>query len=275
LVGPDYFRTLEIPIVRGRAFDVQDDDVHPAVAVVNETFARRYFPDKDPIGQQFQMVNLTPLGRWFTIVGIAANSRDRGLGRDTRSTFYLSYLQTTIRGGTLLVRTNLGAPPMVSEVRDTLRTLNRDVTLNDPKSLNQWIDESLSSERFSATLLTLFALLAISLASVGVYGVVAYSVLQRTHEIGVRMALGAQRADIFRLVVGQGLRLALAGVILGVIGAVAATSLMNSLLFGVSPRDPVTLMVVCTLLTIVALIACYIPARRAMKVDPLIALRYE
>ncbi|MEK6281444.1 MAG: ABC transporter permease [Acidobacteriota bacterium] len=275
LVGPDYFHTMGIPLARGRGFTVQDDDEHLAVAVINESMARRYFPDQDPIGQQFQMVNLQPAGRWFTIVGLAKDSRDRGLGRETRSTFYLSYLQTTIRGGALLVRTKPGTQPPVAGVRDAVRSLNQDVTLNDAKTLDAIIGESLSPERFSATLLTLFAVLAICLASVGVYGVVAYTVVQRTHEIGVRMALGAQRRDIMTLVLGQGIRLALAGVALGLIGALASTRLLSTLLFGVSPYDPLTLIAVPFALTLVALLACYIPARRATKVDPLVALRYE
>ncbi len=275
IVGPDYLQTLEIPLVRGRGFTTQDDDEHVPVALINETFARRYFPGQDPIGQQFQMVNLTPLGRWFNVVGVAADSRDRGLGRDTRSTFYLSYLQTTTRGGGLLVRTKPGAPEVLSSVRNAVRSMNQDVIFDNPQSLNQVIEESLSSERFSTTLLSLFAFLAICLASVGVYGVVAYTVLQRTHEIGVRMALGAQRTDIMKLVLGQGTRLALAGVILGLIGAFASTRLMSSLLFGVSVRDPLTFALVSVVLIGVTLLACYIPARRATKVDPLEALRYE
>jgi putative ABC transport system permease protein len=275
IVGPDYLQTLEIPLVRGRGFTTQDDDEHVPVALINETFARRYFPGQDPIGQQFQMVNLTPLGRWFNVVGVAADSRDRGLGRDTRSTFYLSYLQTTTRGGGLLVRTKPGAPEVLSSVRNAVRSMNQDVIFDNPQSLNQVIEESLSSERFSTTLLSLFAFLAICLASVGVYGVVAYNVLQRTHEIGVRMALGAQRTDIMKLVLGQGTRLALAGVILGLIGAFASTRLMSSLLFGVSVRDPLTFALVSVVLIGVTLLACYIPARRATKVDPLEALRYE
>jgi putative ABC transport system permease protein len=275
LVGPDYLNTMGIPLLRGRSFTSQDDDEHQPVAVINESFARRYYPGQDPIGRQFQMVNLQPLGRWFTVIGIAADSRDRGLGRDTRSTFYLSYLQNTIRGGALLVRTNPGAPEVLGRVREAVRTINQDVTVNEPKTLNQSIDESLSSERFSTTLLSLFALLAICLASVGVYGVVAYTVLQRTHELGVRMALGAQRTDIMKLVLGQGARLALAGMALGLIGAIASTRLMSSLLFGVSVRDPLTFALVSVVLLAVTMLACYLPARRATKVDPLIALRYE
>jgi putative ABC transport system permease protein len=274
-ISPNFFETMRIPIRNGRALTLQDDMDHPLVAVINESMARKYFPDRDPIGQQIQMVNLQPLGRWFTIVGVAADSRDRGLGRETRSTFYLSYLQNQIRGGTIMVRTKPGAQAIVAQVRDVVRTLNPDITIDSPKTLEDSMAESLSPERFSATLLTLFALIALTLASVGVYGVVSYAALQRTHEIGVRMALGAQRTDVMKLVLGHGAKLAVAGVVLGVICSLAVSRLLSTLLFGVSARDPLTLAVVSVLLATVALLACYIPARRAMKVDPLEALRYE
>jgi putative ABC transport system permease protein len=221
------------------------------------------------------MVNLAPLGRWFTIVGVAKDSRDRGLGRETRSTLYLSYLQNVVRGGTLLLRTKPGAPPALAEVRNVIGSINRDLNVNNPQSLDDIIGESLAPERFSTTLLTVFAALALGLASIGVYGVVAYSVTQRTHEIGLRMALGAQPWDIFKLVISQGGRLALIGIIFGMLGALASTRLMRTLLFGVTPHDPLTLIIVCGVLIVAVLLACYIPARRAAKVDPLVALRYE
>ncbi len=274
-IGPNYFETMRIPIRKGREFTSQDDADHPTVAVINESMARKFFPGQDPIGQQFQMVNLQPLGRWFTIVGVVADYRDRGMGRETRSTFYFSYLQNQIRGATLLVRTKPGAKDTTAQVQAAVRSLNQDVSLLEPRTFEDRLSESLSPERFSATLLTLFAVLAITLASVGVYGVVSYTAIQRTHEIGVRMALGAQRKDVLKLVVGHGLRLAFAGILLGVIGSLAVSRLLGSMLFGVSAKDPWTILAVSLVLTVVALIACYIPARRAMKVDPLIALRYE
>ena len=274
-IGPDFFKTMRISMKQGRALTSQDDNDHPPVAVINESMARKYFPGQNPIGQQFQFVNLVPLGRWFTVVGVAADSRDRGLGRETRSTFYLSYLQNQIRGATVLVRTKPGAQSTMAQVQGVVRTLNHDVSLNDPKTLEDAMAESLSPERFSATLLTIFAVLALTLASIGVYGVVSYAAMQRTHEIGVRLALGAQRGDVMKLVLGHGARLAFIGVVLGVVGSLAASSLLSSLLFGVSAKDPITLVIVSSVLTAVALLACYLPARRAMKVDPLIALRYE
>ncbi len=274
-IGPNYFQTMKIPLLRGRELTPQDDSDHPPVAVINETMARRYFPGQDAIGQQVQLVNLQPSGRWFTVVGVVADARDRGLGRETRSTLYLSYAQNQIRGTVLMIRTRPGAGEMTAQVQQAVRSLNQDLSLRDPRTLVDAMSESLSPERFSATLLTLFAAVAITLASIGVYGVVSFAAVQRTHEIGIRLALGAQRRDIVKLVLRHGLWLALAGVGIGLIGSLLAARLLSSLLFGVSPKDPVTLVVVSLVLTAVAMIACYLPARKAMKVDPLVALRSE
>jgi putative ABC transport system permease protein len=274
-ISPNYFDTMRIPLRKGRNLTMQDDVDHPPAALVNEAFVRKYFPDQDPLGKQFQLVVLQPAGRWFTIVGVAADSRDRGLGRDTRATLYMSYLQNQIRGAVILARAKPGAQSITAQIQAAVRTLNQDVSLNNPRTLEESMAESLSPERFSATLLTLFAILALTLASVGVYGVVSYVANQRTHEIGVRMALGAQRTDVMKLVLGHGLRLAIAGVVLGAIGSLAASRLLSTLLFGVTAKDPLTIVVVSLVLTFVALLACYIPARRATKVDPLVALRYE
>jgi putative ABC transport system permease protein len=274
-ISPNYFDTMRIPLRKGRALTMQDDVDHPPAAIVNEAFVRKYFPDQDPLGKQFRLMILQPAERWFTIVGVVADSRDRGLGRDTRATAYMSYLQNQIRGGVILARAKPGAQSITSQIQAAVRTLNQDVSLNNPRTLEDSMAESLSPERFSATLLTLFAILALTLASVGVYGVVSYVATQRTHEIGIRVALGAQRTDVMKLVLGHGVRLAIAGVVLGVIGSLAASRLLSTLLFGVTARDPFTIVVVSLVLTFVALLACYIPARRATKVDPLVALRYE
>jgi predicted permease len=275
LVEPDFFQTMRIPLLRGRSFTAADDEDHALVAVINETMAHRHWPGGDPVGQQIQLVNLQPLGRWFTVVGVAADSKDRGLGKDTRSMVYLNDLQNEARGAVLLVRTKADPHALIAGVRETLRSVNRDAWITNAKTLDEALAESLSPQRFSVTLLTLFAVLALALASVGVYGVTAYTVAQRTHEIGVRMALGAGPRDIVMLIVGQGLRLTLIGVAAGLVGALALMRLMTSLFFGVSPHDPFTLIFTCAALSAVALLACYLPARRAMKVDPMEALRYE
>ena len=274
-VEPDYFHTMQIPVVQGRTFAPTDDDTQPLAAVINATMARRYFADQDPLGQQVQVVNLRPQGRWFTIVGVVADSRDRGLGRETRCTIYFGDLQNILPGSTMLVRTKVDPLSMVAPVREVLRSMSRDVTLSPPRSMNQVLAQSLSAQRFSTTLFTLFAALALTLASIGVYGVTAYNVAQRTHEIGVRVALGAQRGDVLRLVLEQGARLALLGVAVGVAGALALTRLMNAMFFGVSAYDPLTLVVVSGVLVGIVLLACFVPARTAMRVDPMVALRNE
>jgi len=275
LVGPSYLFAMKIPLLRGRTFTTQDDDQHTPVVLINEAMAQRFFAGEEPLGQQMQLVNARPFGRWFTVIGVAANSRDRGLGRETRPTIYLTDLQYAFRGTMVLVRTKSDPMQMSESVRSTMRALKPDLFLGRISTLDERLSQSLSSQRFSVTLLSLFTVLALGLALVGVYGVMAYMVAQRTHEIGIRMALGARPRDMLKLVVGQGLRLALAGVTFGLVAALAATRLMTSMLFGISAHDPRTAIVVCAVLTAVTLLACYIPARRAMRVDPMVALRYE
>lgn len=273
-VNPDYFHMMQISLQRGRTFTADDDDNHPLVAVINESMARHLWPNQDPIGQQIKFaVNQT--GTWYRIIGVVANSRDRGLGKETRSTMYASSFQNQLAGSNLLIRTKSDPHTMVSSVRDVVRSLDRNISISNSRTLDEAMSESLSPQRFSVLLLTLFAALALCLACIGVYGVTAFTVAQRTHEIGVRIALGAQSRDLFFLVVGQGLRLALVGVGIGLIGSLALMRLMSTLFFNVSAHDPLTLVSVCAVLTAVTVLACYIPARRAMRVDPMIALRHD
>jgi predicted permease len=275
LVGTGYFSTMKIPVMRGRAFTAEDDDAHPLVALINEAMARRFWPGADPIGQQIQLVNMQPLGRWYSVVGIAADSKERGAGQQVRSMVYLDYTQLTNSGGIVLIRTAADPHLLVGPVRDTLHSLDQDLLMDSPQTYDEVLAQALTPERFSVSLLTLFTIFALVLACVGVYGVTAYAVAQRTHEIGVRMALGARRGDVMIMVLGQGLRLAAAGVAIGLVCALGLTHLVSSLLFGVSARDPLTILGVCGALIGVSLLACYIPARRAMNVDPMEALRYE
>jgi predicted permease len=273
-VNPDYFHTMQIGLLRGRTFTAEDDENHPFVAIINESMARHLWPNQDPVGQQIKFA-VAPANAWYRIIGVVANSRDRGLGKETRSTMYGSSLQTQLGGANLLIRTKSDPHGMVSSIRDVARALDHHVSITNPRTLDEAMSESLSPQRFSVLLLTLFAALALCLACIGVYGVTAFTVAQRTHEIGVRIALGAQPRDLFFLVVGQGLRLALVGVGIGIIGSLALTRLMSSLFFNVSAHDPLTLISVCAVLTAVTVLACYIPARRAMRVDPMIALRHD
>jgi putative ABC transport system permease protein len=273
-VNPDYFHMMQIGVQRGRVFTAADDENHPLAAVINESMARHLWPDQDPIGQQIRFA-VGPAGVWYNIIGVVANSRDRGLGKETRSTMYVSNLQNQLAGVNLLIRTKSDPHTMVSSVRDVVRSLDRNISISNARTLDEAMSESLSPQRFSVLLLTLFAALALCLACIGVYGVTAFTVSQRTHEIGVRIALGAQSRDLFLLVVGQGLRLALVGVGIGLVGALALTRLMSTLFFNVSAHDPITLLSVCAVLAGVTVLACYVPARRAMRVDPMVALRHD
>ncbi|MGC1187884.1 MAG: ABC transporter permease [Candidatus Acidiferrales bacterium] len=274
-VGADYFSTMKIPVMRGRAFTAEDDDTHPLVALINQAMAQRYWQGADPIGQQIQLVNLPPLGRWFTVVGIAADSRERGAGQQVRSMVYIDYAQNMSIGGALLIRTAADPHLLIAPVRDALHSMDQNLSVDTPQTYDEVLAQSLTPERFSVSLLTLFTIFALILACVGVYGVTAYAVAQRTHEIGVRIALGARRRDVMMMVLGQGLRLAAAGVAIGLVCALGLMRLLSGLLFGVSARDPFTILGVCGALVGVSLLACYIPARRAMNVDPMEALRYE
>jgi putative ABC transport system permease protein len=243
--------------------------------VVNEAMVRRYWPDQDPIGQQVQLVNLQPFGRWFNVIGVVANSHERGLGLDTRPTVYVSSLQNLVRGSALLVRTKSDPASMASSILSTLRSVKTDLSFGRARTLDELLSSSLAPQRFSVTLLSLFTAIALAMALIGVYGVMAYMVAQRTHEIGLRMALGAKPRDMLKLVVGQGLKLASVGVTAGLVGTLASTLPMKGLLYGVGAYDPITVILVCLVLIVVALVACYLPARRAMRVDPMIALRAE
>jgi putative ABC transport system permease protein len=275
-VSPDYFRTMGIRLLRGRAFEARDLRQAPGVAVVSETLAKRYWPGEDPIGRRITF-GTDDKGEpyWTTIVGVVADVRQKGLHTEPRPEIYVSSMQSPSRYATLIVQSGLDPAGLAASVRREVQAVDADIPLYDVKTMREVLDGSLASRRFNMALLALFAAVAVLLAGVGLYGVLAYMVTQRTHEIGVRMALGAQPRDVLRLVVGQGMALALGGVLLGVLGALALTRVLSTLLVGVAATDPWTFGVVVPLLSAIALLACYIPARRAARVDPLIALRYE
>jgi putative ABC transport system permease protein len=269
-VSPGYFYTLGIPVLKGRTFTDHDDEQALKVAVVNEALARHLWPTEDPIGKQFP----PPRGN-LTVVGVVGNTRHDGLSQDTEAEFYVPYLQSPGDSMQLAVRTAADPDSMVSAVRAQVRGVDPDQPLYHVVTLQQVLSESLAPRQFNVLLLGIFAGIALALATVGIYGVMAFSVTQRTHEIGIRMALGAERRNVLRLIVRQGLRLTLLGVVLGIAGAWALTSFLSSFLFGVAPRDPATFVLVSIALVAVSILACYIPARRATKVDPMVALRYE
>jgi putative ABC transport system permease protein len=277
VAGDGYFRTMGIPLVRGRVFGEQDNFDSPNVAVISESLARRRWPNQDPIGHIIDFANMDGNLKPLTIVGIAGDVRAQGLDFPPSSIIYVDYRQRGMNENslpTILVRSGAPAGQILSAARGIFHDLAPDV----PVKFSTFADEMggwLADRRFLLFLVGVFAAATLTLAAVGMYGVVAFSVARRTQEIGIRMALGAQRGDVLRLVLGEGARMAAIGVVLGIGASLAITRLLSNLLFGVSPTDPWTFAGVAVLLSLVALLATYIPAYRAMRIDPLAALRYE
>lgn len=279
-IGPDYFVTVGAPMVRGRQFTMQDDQDHPGVVIVNEAFVRHYFPNEDPLGRRLK---LSPPARlWrnqrltsFEIVGVVRDVKSAGLQADTEPTYYVPATQAPLQDMTLLVRTTTEPTSIVPALRQTVWSIDPNQPIADVNTMEQIVSDSIGQPRLNMTLMALFGALALILAAVGIYGLLSYAVTQRTREMGIRMALGAQVSDVLGLVLKQGMALALIGEALGLAGAFALTRLIRGLLFGVTPTDATTFIAVIGVLTTIALLACYLPARRATKVDPLKALRYE
>ena len=274
----DYFQTMSIPLVRGRYFDARDTEAEGAVVIIDEALARKYWPGEDPLGKRvsFESVNQQP--RWREVVGVVGHVRNEGLEGESRAQYYVPYGSGSSTGGTNLfvaVRTDGDPSSLAPSVRGAIASVDRDLPVFRVMTMEKMVADSLTQRRFSMFLLGVFAALALALAVVGLYGVMSYGVAQRTHEIGLRMALGAQGRDVLRMVVGQGMALTAAGLGLGLLGALALTRLMSSLLYGVTAADPLTYGGIALLLGAVALLAAYLPARRATKVDPMEALRYE
>jgi len=274
IISADYLKAMGIRLLRGRTLSERDHADAPQVMLINESFARRYFPNEDPLGQR---IRLTIAANFIAeVVGVVGDVKHLGLDREAGPEAYVSYLQVPAPTMNLIVRTAAGDPTNLAvSVRQAVQQVDSDQPLSDVKPMTAWLNESVARQRFNLLLLVVFAAVALSLAGLGIYGVISYSVTQRTHEIGIRLALGAQRADVLKLIIGQGLMLTLAGVACGVAGAFALTRLMAGLLFGVSATDPLIFAGVAGLLVAVALVACWLPARRATKVDPMIALRAE
>ncbi len=269
-VGPKYFRTMGIQLVRGRDFNELDNERAPGVVIINETMTRRYWPDRDAMGQRLK------LGKdWLEIVGIAGEVKQRRLNEPPQPFLYLPLLQDYRSNMILVARTNLELRAALPSVESVVATLDPNIPIFDVKTLNEHTGISLFLPWMAATLLSLFGLLALLLAAIGLYGVMSYTVSQRTREIGIRISLGAMRRDVLKLIIGQGLILSLIGIGAGLVAALAVTRLIGRLLYGVSANDPATFMLIALLLTGVALLACYLPARRATKVDPMIALKNE
>ena len=274
-VNSSYFAVMGVPLVSGRYFTDQDKQDAPPVVIINQTLAARLFPGEDAVGHRLLYTKL-PLPP-FEIVGVVRDEKVTGLDSATTPVVYGPYLQGPNNSISLVVRTSTDPNSMAAAVRGEIQALDPDLPVFDVRTMEQIIDTSPSAflRRYPAFLIGVFAAVGLLLAMVGIYGVISYSVSQRTHEIGVRMALGARRRDIFKMIVGQGLILTLVGVACGIVAALVLTRFLSSLLFGVSATDPLTYVVVSLPLVLVALAACYIPARKATKVDPMVALRYE
>jgi putative ABC transport system permease protein len=272
-VTPDYFHLLGIPLLRGRLFNDSDDDKAPQVAIINEAFARAYWQNQDPLGKHFKKNREG--SPWITVIGLAANARTTSLAEANVPKAYLNLYQTGSKHLTILLRGRLDAAAIPEQVREQVQAVDETLPVFGARTLSATMSASLAERRFSMEMVASFAFTALLLAGLGIYGVISYLVGQRTNEIGIRRALGAQRGDILRIVLRQGLALAFAGTAVGLVGALIVSRLMTKLLYGVSPSDPLTFASVALLLLTVALLACCIPARRAVRVDPMIALRYE
>ena len=274
-VSPEYFQALGIPLRSGRSFTGGDSADSPEVALINETFQRRFFPGEDPIGKRLNLgSNKEP--DWNQIAGVVGDVKYNGLADEVQPAIYLAAEQAPMRGVSLVIKTDVADPlSLTAAVRNEIRKLDPDLPVTQVATMQQRLSNAVSQPRFRTTLIALFAVVALVLACVGIYGVISYSVTQRTHEIGIRMALGARTGDVLQMVIRQAIVLAIIGVALGLTASYALTSLMSNLLFGVKPTDPATFVATATLLATTALVASYFPARRATKVDPLVALRYE
>jgi putative ABC transport system permease protein len=281
VVSPSYFSALKLHFVRGRALTDRDVKSTPPVLVINERLARREFPNQDPIGQRLLIQEIVP-GRTelgseiaWQIVGVVRDERLNGIADERSAGVYVSNEQSPVYFQTLNVRTNLDPLTLQQSITAAIHRVNKDQALTDMRTVDQIKDLSMAPNRLQSVLLGIFAAVALALAAIGIYGVTSYSVAQRTHEIGIRAALGATERKLLQLVLGRGLILTALGLVLGVAGSAALTRLMASLLYGVGARDPATMLVVGGVLAAVAVVACYVPARQATKIDPLAALRVE
>jgi putative ABC transport system permease protein len=277
VIGGDYFRAIGIPLLRGRYFDRQDSESAPHVVIVSQSLARHFWPLEEAIGKRLKPGFSNDA--WCTVVGVVGDTKQYSLGETPSPSMYLPYAQAPdpflMQDITLVVRTGADPLSLVTAARRAVRTVDPDLPVFDVASMEQLVYRSVSAPRFNTALLGVFAALALVLAAVGIYGVMSYAVAQRTHEIGVRVALGARAGDILRQVVRQGMLPAVVGIAIGTAGAWAVTRFLSSLLFGVRPTDPMTFILVPLLLAAVAVVACLLPARRATKVDPVVALRYQ
>jgi len=276
VVTPNYFRAMSIPVVQGRVYTDRDNDNAPYVMVINQALADSVFPGENPVGKRLTFGNMdNGQPRWFEIVGVVANVRSLELREQAESELYFSALQDMWPRMSLVVRSSVDPESLGASVRNVVNEIDKTVPVSMVQSMEHVVSESITQPRFNLFLLGLFSTVALLLSAAGIYGVTAYSVTQRTHELGIRLALGAQVNDVLKMILGQGMAVIGVGLVLGLVAAFGLMRLLRSLLFGVGENDPVTFVAITVVLFVVALLACYIPARRATKVDPLEALRYE
>jgi putative ABC transport system permease protein len=279
IISPRYFETMGIPLLKGRAFTEEDktETESPSVVVISETTARSFWPGEDALGKHIKVGSPSNNeNKWLTVIGVMKDVRQFELVVEPKPQMYLPFTQANFfEPRALVVKTNLEPLSLAATVRKTVWEIDKDQPVSDITSMESIVSESVARQRFSMLLLGIFATLALVLAAVGIYGVMSYSVAQRTREIGIRMALGAQRNDVLKLTIGQGLRLVITGVVIGLAAAFALTRVMSSLLFGISATDPMTFVTISVVLVSVAVLASYIPALRATRVDPMLALRYQ
>jgi putative ABC transport system permease protein len=276
---PGYFRTMGIPLIRGRDFEVRDEHKSTPVDIVNETFAKQFFPGEEVVGKRI----IPGISTWDDddaddvreIVGVVADIRNRALNTEPKPGYYLPQGQVPFSQLIVVAKTAGDPHSMVSSITREVSNMDPELPVFGVRTMEEYISASVAAPRFNTTLLSIFAAVALVLTVIGLYGVMSYSVAQRTNEIGIRMALGAQTRDVVGLIVKQGVRMVLIGLALGIFGALIATRLLATLLFGVTTKDPATFVAISVLLSFVALLACYVPAWRATRVDPLEALRCE
>jgi putative ABC transport system permease protein len=278
VVSPNYFNTMRIPLLRGRFFDAHDTQDSLPVVVINRQLADRFWPNEDPTGKRLKVGPADSPNPWAIVIGVVGNVRQSGLYGDQNLEMYVSYNQDRrgfITPKDLVVRTKGDPALLAAVVRQAIWQVDKDQPISNIRTMEQVFAETVSRERFQMLLLMIFASLALVLACVGLYGVISYAAVQRTREIGIRMALGAQRKDVLQLVIKQGIAITLIGIIVGLFVALGVMRIVSGMLYQVTATDPVTFIGVAVLLIVVAVLACYLPAHRATKIDPLKALRYE
>src|SRR2546430_9927313 len=278
VIEPNYFRTMGIPIIKGRDFEQRDEHKSTPVIIVTESFARQYFPGEDPIGKRIKPGISTyedDKTDMREIVGVVADIRNRALNSEPKPAYYMPQSQVPFTQLIAVVKSSNDPHSLISSVNHEVRSMDQELPVFSIKTMEEYISASVAAPRFNTTLLSIFAAVALLLSIIGLYGVMSYSVAQRTNAIGIRMALGALTRDVLTLIVKQGVVLVLIGLLFGMCGALALSQLLATLLFGVTAKDPMTFISIATLLALVALLACFIPAWRATRVDPLEALRCE